>query len=194
MGSNWYYKLIWSRSFHAILCGCNRRCLQDIFKRFQNSETTSRASGGAIGASRLNFQLASSFTSGTACFIFTIERTLRGRSMNSKSAGYPRFRLFTPNPPVFFRGIRWQKKNSRSACIDASRLIFHSAVSFQIRLVAKKQALVFLHLSGKTQRIHRTDPKKKQAERGSTSGTGGNQRFLNSSNAPLYHTSTYILT
>ena len=27
---------------------------------------------------------------------------LRGRSMNSKSAAYPRFRLFTPNPPDFF--------------------------------------------------------------------------------------------
>ena len=27
---------------------------------------------------------------------------LRGRSMNSKSAGYPRFRLFTPNPPDYF--------------------------------------------------------------------------------------------
>ena len=32
------------------------------------------------------------------------------------------------------------KKNSGSDCIDASRLIFQSAVSFQIRLVAKKQA------------------------------------------------------
>ena len=26
----------------------------------------------------------------------------RVRSMNSKPAGYPRFRLFTPNPPDFF--------------------------------------------------------------------------------------------
>ena len=62
--------------------------------------------------------------------------------MNSKSAGYPRFRLFTPNPPdFFFLGCSLTKKKpSGSACIDASRLIFQSAVSFQIRLVAKKQA------------------------------------------------------
>ena len=84
--------------------------------------------------------------------------------MNSKSAGYPRFRLFTPNPPDFFLGAFADEiKPSGSACIDASRLIFQSAVSFQIRLVAKKQAgpdpLVFLHPSGKTQRIHRTHPK-----------------------------------
>ena len=59
--------------------------------------------------------------------------------MNSKSAGYPRFRLFTPNPP-FLGVFAVAKKNSGSACIDASRLIFQSAVSFQIRLVAKKQA------------------------------------------------------
>ena len=58
--------------------------------------------------------------------------------MNSKSAGYPRFRLFTPYPPgYFFLGCPLTKKNP---CIDASRLIFQSAVSFQIRLVAKKQA------------------------------------------------------
>ena len=61
--------------------------------------------------------------------------------MNSKSAGYPRFRLFTPNPPDFFLEVFADgKKPSGSACIDASRLIFQSAVSFQIRLVAKKQA------------------------------------------------------
>ena len=75
--SNWYYKLIWSRSLYAILCGCNRRCLQDVLKRFQDSETTSGARGGASGASRLIFQSASRFASGTACFIFTIERTLK---------------------------------------------------------------------------------------------------------------------
>ena len=34
-------------------------------------------------------------------------RKLRGRSMNSKTAEYPRFRLFTPNPPAFFAwGVR----------------------------------------------------------------------------------------
>ena len=61
--------------------------------------------------------------------------------MNSKSAGYPRFRLFTHNPPHFFFGVFADgKKTSGSACIDASRLIFQSAVSFQIRLVAEKQA------------------------------------------------------
>ena len=62
--------------------------------------------------------------------------------MNSKSAGYPRFRLFTPNPPdFFFLGVfADEKKPSGSACIDASRLIFQSAVSFQTRLVAEKQA------------------------------------------------------
>ena len=39
-------------------------------------------------------------------------RELRGRSMNSKSAGYPRFRLFTPNPPDFFPlGCSLTKKN-----------------------------------------------------------------------------------
>ena len=62
--------------------------------------------------------------------------------MNSKSARYPRFRLFTPNPPAFFYlGVFADgKKTSGSACIDASRLIFQSAVSFPIRFVAKKQA------------------------------------------------------
>ena len=75
MCSNWYYKLIWSRSLHAILYGCNRRCLLDVFKRFQKSVTTS----GASGASRLN-QSASSFASGTACFIFTIERIVKKTS------------------------------------------------------------------------------------------------------------------
>ena len=82
--------------------------------------------------------------------------------MNSKSAGYPRFRLFTPR--FFFLGVFADgKKTSGPACIDASRLISQSAVSFQIRLVAKKTSgsdpLVFLHPSGKTQRIHRTHPK-----------------------------------
>ena len=46
-------------------CGCDRRCLQDVLKRFQNSETISGGSGGASGASR------------TACLIFNIERTLK---------------------------------------------------------------------------------------------------------------------
>ena len=54
---------------------------------------------------------------------------ISGRSMNSKSAGYPRFRLFTPNPPYFFLWVFADgKKTSGSACIDASRLIFQSAV------------------------------------------------------------------
>ena len=61
--------------------------------------------------------------------------------MNSKPAGYPRFRLFTPNPPDFFLlGCSLTKKPGGSACINANRLIFQLAVSFQIRLVAKKQA------------------------------------------------------
>ena len=52
--------------------------------------------------------------------------------MDSKTAGYPRFRLFTPNPPDFFcEGVfADEKKTSGSAIIDASRLIFQSAVSF----------------------------------------------------------------
>ena len=69
--------------------------------------------------------------------------------------------LVHPQPAeFFFLGVfADEKKISGSACIDASRLIFQSAVSFQIRLVAKKQdPLVFLHPSGKTQRIHRTHP------------------------------------
>ena len=57
--------------------------------------------------------------------------------MNSKPAGYPRFRLFTPYPPGYFF---LECSLAGSTCIDASRLIFQSAVSFQIRLVAKKQA------------------------------------------------------
>ena len=62
--------------------------------------------------------------------------------MNSKSAGYPRFRLFTPNPPNFFDLFADGKKTAGpgSAGIDASRLIFQPAVSFQTRLVAKKKA------------------------------------------------------
>ena len=49
--------------------------------------------------------------------------------------------LVYPQPAGFFSwGFADEKKPSGSACIDASRLIFQSAVSFQIRLVAKKQA------------------------------------------------------
>ena len=60
--------------------------------------------------------------------------------MNSKSA--PPVPLVYPQPAgLFFLGVFANgKKPSGSACIDASRLIFQSAVSFQIRLVAKKQA------------------------------------------------------
>ena len=60
--------------------------------------------------------------------------------MNSKTAGYPRFRLLTPAGFFFLGVFADEKKPSGSACIDACRLIFQSAVSFQIRLVAKKQA------------------------------------------------------
>ena len=62
--------------------------------------------------------------------------------MNSKSAGYPPVPLVYPQPAGFFPlGVFADgKKTSGSACIDTSRLIFQSAVSFQIRLVAKKQA------------------------------------------------------
>ena len=52
--------------------------------------------------------------------------------MGSKTAGYPRFRLFTPNAD--------KKKTSGTTSIDASRLIFQSAVFFKNRLDAKKQA------------------------------------------------------
>ena len=50
--------------------------------------------------------------------------------------------LVHPQPAeFFFLGVfADEKKISGSACIVASRLIFQSAVSFQIRLVAKKQA------------------------------------------------------
>ena len=59
--------------------------------------------------------------------------SIRGRSMNSKSAGNHRFRLFTPNPPDFFPwGVRWRKTKQR--------IRLHRSVSFQIRLVATKQA------------------------------------------------------
>ena len=51
--------------------------------------------------------------------------------MVSEPASYPRFRLFTPNPPRFFWGVfADEKKTSGYASIDASRLIFQSAVSF----------------------------------------------------------------
>ena len=61
--------------------------------------------------------------------------------------------LVYPQPAgFFFLGVfADEKKTSGPACIDASRLISQSAVSFQIRLVANP--------SGKTQRIHRTHPK-----------------------------------
>ena len=50
-------------------------------------------------------------------FIFSI----RGRSMNSKSAEYPRFHLFNPNPPDFlFLACSLTKKNCGSSSIDAS--------------------------------------------------------------------------
>ena len=64
--------------------------------------------------------------------------SLRVRSMDSKTAGYPRF----PQPAgFFFEGVFADgKKTSGSASIDASRLIFQSAVFFKNRLVAKKQA------------------------------------------------------
>ena len=46
-----------------------------------------------------------------------------------------------PTRRIFFLGVFADEiKPSGSGCIDASRLIFQSAVSFQIRLVAKKQA------------------------------------------------------
>ena len=50
--------------------------------------------------------------------------------------------LVYPQPAgFFFLGVfADEKEPSGSACIDASRLIFQSAVSSQIRLVAKKQA------------------------------------------------------
>ena len=78
--------------------------------------------------------------------------------MNSKSAGYPRFRLCTPNPPdFFFLGCSLTKKNPADP--HASML----ADWFFSRLGRKKTSgsdpLVFLHPSGKTQRIHRTHPK-----------------------------------
>ena len=47
---------------------------------------------------------------------------------------------FTPTRRIFFGVFADEKKTSGSACIDASRLIFQSAVPFQIHLVAKKQA------------------------------------------------------
>ena len=51
--------------------------------------------------------------------------------------------LVYPQPAGFFPWrVRWRGKTKRvgSASIDASRLIFQSAVSSQIRLVAKRQA------------------------------------------------------
>ena len=50
--------------------------------------------------------------------------------------------LVYPQPAgFFFLGVfADEKKTSGSACIDASRLIFQAAVSFKIRLVARKQA------------------------------------------------------
>ena len=57
--------------------------------------------------------------------------------MDSKSAGYPRFRLLILNPPDFFEGVfADEKKTSGSASIDASRLIFQSAVSFSNPLIS----------------------------------------------------------
>ena len=64
---------------------------------------------------------------------------LRGRSMNSISP----VPLVYPQPAagfIFLGVFADGKKNSGSACIDGSSLNFQSAVSFQIRLVAKKQA------------------------------------------------------
>ena len=61
---NWYYKLIWSRSLHAILSGCNHRCLQDVFKRFQNTSTQHNRFHGTIDSIFLkkNFVLADNYS------------------------------------------------------------------------------------------------------------------------------------
>ena len=84
-----------------------------------------------------------------------------GISLTKRAFDEFKIRWISPVPLVypqpagfFFLGVfADEKEPSGSACIDASRLIFQSAVSSQIRLVAKK------HPSGKTQRIHRTHPK-----------------------------------
>ena len=72
-------------------------------------------------------------------FLGVIIDLFRVRSMNSQSAGYPRFRLFTPNPPGLFLGVFADgKKPNGSACIDAgllrARLLFPIPLVFcQIR-------------------------------------------------------------
>ena len=53
------------------------------------------------------------------------------------------------------------KKNSGSACMDASRLIFSRLYLFKSAWSQKNKRVrpaCFLHPSGKTQRIHRTHP------------------------------------
>ena len=59
-----------------------------------------------------------------------------------KSRWIPPVPLDYPQPAgFFFLGCSLTKKNPAgpgSACIDASRLIFQSAVSFQIRLVSQR--------------------------------------------------------
>ena len=87
--------------FPCILCSHN----SEIFHVFQFRMCVCTLFGGILGPHK---------------------RFLWVRSMDSRTAGYPWCRLFTPNPGVFAD----EKKTSGSASIDASRLIFQSAVSF----------------------------------------------------------------
>ena len=59
--------------------------------------------------------------------------------MNSNPLDTPGSACLPPTRRIYF-SFADEKKHSGSACIDASRLIFQSAVSSQIRLVPKKQA------------------------------------------------------
>ena len=66
--------------------------------------------------------------------------------MNSKSAGYPRFRLFTPNPPDFFFLERSLTKKNQADPL-ASMLadwFFNRLYPFQIRLVLFQIRLVVI--------------------------------------------------
>ena len=79
--------------------------LYNLFQWFQNSETTSGASDGASGASRLKNQSASRWASGTASFIYTTIKKTRNffkkkttRHVSQRSAFNPEHSIFLKIP------------------------------------------------------------------------------------------------
>ena len=76
------------------------------------------------------------------CMFYSPNNNLEGVRWIQNPLATPGSACLPPTRRIFFLGVFADgKKTSGSACIDASRLIFQSAVSFQTRLVAKPTRL-----------------------------------------------------